>query len=172
MLIRRHAGSPSAPKRMASNSSRSISTRPRQRNALAQILVRAQSNRQIPEAAWREQSRLFSTFTACGVTSAPMPSPGITGDSHRGTATSQRNARQSLASSTAGFAPSAKLRDMERLSFRPLQSSRPAILPPKAVCAPALPGASEVLRAAITFTMMPCPIQSNRRRERKNPPST
>src|SRR5882672_8772446 len=37
----------------------------------------------------------------------PNAVAGNHGDSHRGTATSQRNARQSLASSTAGFAPAA-----------------------------------------------------------------
>src|SRR6266699_5156097 len=64
---------------MASNSSRSISTAPEGRDTPSRRYLSApQSN------STKSMDRLaglvaaWSTFTACGVTSAPMPSPGIT----------------------------------------------------------------------------------------------
>src|SRR5450432_2524449 len=72
-------GSPSAPNKMASNSSRSISTAPSGRLMFSRRYLSApQSNSTNSMARCVAAVTVFNTFTASGVTSFPMPSPGIT----------------------------------------------------------------------------------------------
>ncbi len=75
--------------------------------------------RRIPEAAWPPLSR---PSTPSRLALRPDAVAGNHGDSGRRAAISQRNAGQSLASSTAGLAPSTDLRGLNRPG---------AILPPK-----------------------------------------
>src|SRR2546429_4265463 len=62
---------------MASNSSRSISTAPGGNETPSRRYLSAlQSNSTNSIARLQGAATAFSTLTACGVTSAPMPSPG------------------------------------------------------------------------------------------------
>src|SRR5216683_1157069 len=72
-------GSPSAPKRMASNSSRNISTAPAGSDTPSRKYLSApQSNSTNSSARFPAAATARSTFTASGVTSFPIPSPGMT----------------------------------------------------------------------------------------------
>src|SRR5260370_20805122 len=64
---------------MASNSSRSISTAPGgSETPSRRYLFALQSNSTNSRGRLATAATAFNTFTACGVTSTPMPSPGIT----------------------------------------------------------------------------------------------
>src|SRR5260370_4437464 len=72
-------GSPSAPNRMASNSSRNISTAPAGSETPSRRYLSApQSNSTNSSERFPTVATARSTFTASGVTSFPIPSPGIT----------------------------------------------------------------------------------------------
>src|SRR6266852_4667171 len=160
MLIRRHAGiAKRAEKDGIEFVAEHFDGARGQRNALAQVLVRAPI--QFDKFEWPPSatSHGFQHFDGLRCNLCPDAVAGYYRDSSRGAAASQRNAGQGLASSTAGIRAARKLRGLERLSFKRLRSSRPAILPSKPCCAPALPGASEVYGAPRTLRLGARPLE-------------
>src|SRR5216683_7119958 len=94
----------------------------RQRNAFAQILVRAPIKLGKFQGPPGGRGHGFQHLDRLRSNLRPDAVAGYHRDSGRGSAVSQRNAGQSLASSTAGLAPSTDLRGLKRPG---------AILPPK-----------------------------------------
>src|SRR6267142_2616710 len=125
-------GSPSAPKRMASNSSRSISMAPTGRLTPSRRNLSApQSNSMNSMGRLPDLATARSTFTASGVTSLPMPSPGITAIRAAVPPFRKGMPGKVLPPRRLDFLPSGQLCGMKRPSTLRLRCRRHAILPSK-----------------------------------------
>ncbi len=170
MLIRRHAG---IAERAEENGVKFVAehfdSAGREGHTFAQILVRAPIKLDKFQAPLGRRGHGFQYLDGLRRNLRPDAVAGNHGDSGRRAAISQRNAGQSLASSTAGFAPSEHFVQWNDLVLGGCEATDPLFFHQSGVARQHYQVPGEFYRAVITFTTMPGPTQSNRRPRAREP---